>query len=87
MRWLVRSLCRSRGGLHPKAGDVTFEHCPITMNQSHHHGADRMRDGQAGSVLVTDRLEAWWGSLPVTTRYAGSWRGAAKRRLPPSQRS
>lgn len=39
-----------------KLGNVTLEHCPITMNQaaSVTEACDRMRDGQAGSVLVTD---------------------------------
>jgi CBS domain-containing protein len=39
-----------------KLGYVTLEHCPITLNQaaSVTEACDRMRDGQAGSVLVTD---------------------------------
>ena len=39
-----------------KLGDVTLEHSPITMNHtaSVTEACDRMRDGQAGSVLVTD---------------------------------
>ena len=41
-----------------KLGDVTLEHCPITMNQaaSVMEACDRIRDGRAGSVLVTDSL-------------------------------
>ncbi|HET9536181.1 MAG TPA: CBS domain-containing protein [Mesorhizobium sp.] len=39
-----------------KLGHVTLEHCPITLNQAATvaEACDRMRDGQAGSVLVTD---------------------------------
>lgn len=41
-----------------KLGDATWEHCPITMNQavSVMEACDRMRDGRAGSVLVTDSI-------------------------------
>ena len=44
------------GGTIRKLGDVTFEHRPIIMNHeaSVMEACDRMRDGRAGSVLVTD---------------------------------
>ena len=46
-----------------KLGHVTLEHCPITMNQAATvaEACDRMRDGQAGSVLVTDNSGALVG--------------------------
>jgi hypothetical protein len=42
-----------------KLGDVTLEHCPITLNQatSVTEACDRMRDGQSGAVLVIDNSE------------------------------
>jgi CBS domain-containing protein len=42
-----------------KFGYVTLEHCPIAMNRSGTvaDACDRMRDNQAGVVLVTDDSE------------------------------
>ena len=46
-----------------KLGYVTLEHCPITLNQAATvaEACDRMRDGQAGSVLVTDNSKTLVG--------------------------
>lgn len=42
-----------------KFGYVTLEHCPIAMNRSAvvADACDRMRDHQAGAILVTDDSE------------------------------
>ena len=42
-----------------KLGDVTLEHCPITLNPaaSVTEACDRMRDREAGAVLVIDNAE------------------------------
>ena len=60
---------------------VTLEHCPFTRNQAAAvtEGCDRMRDGQAGSVLVTDSSGTLVGSFTGRARCAGCWRNAVKR--------
>ena len=68
-----------------KLGDATWEHCPITMNQaaSVMEACDRMRDGRAGSVLVTDSIGSRVGIFTGRDAVCRCWHNAATRPRPP----
>jgi CBS domain-containing protein len=69
-----------------KLSDVTLKHCPLTMNEtaSVMEACTRMRDGQAGSVLVTGdtgRLVGIFTGRDAVCRVLAQRRDAATTRL------
>jgi CBS domain-containing protein len=69
-----------------KLSDVTLKQCPLTMNEtaSVMEACNRMRDGQAGSILVTGdtgRLVGIFTGRDAVCRVLAQRRDAATTRL------